>query len=127
MLGTASTGTAISSLHGVALTNATLASSAMVRLHTLVGACWLENYFLAKIICLPAAFFVGVTAFKQASKYDEATKEVQEANNTNRETLAKIKRLIQEVTPLESKLEYETECLVSVLNDVSQNFYLSDS
>jgi hypothetical protein len=119
MLGTASTGTAISSLHGVALTNATLASLGHGALAYGGGGVLAGKLFLAKIICLPAAFLMGVAAFKQASKCDEATKEVQEANKTNREVVAKIKQLMQEVAPLESKLTTETEFLVSVLDEVS--------
>lgn len=85
-LGTASTGTAISSLSGVAATNATLAALGGGSLATGGGGMALGTTILGATAfgaaLLAAGAIFGVTGKKMADKADEAHRQVEEAEKT---------------------------------------------
>jgi ElaB/YqjD/DUF883 family membrane-anchored ribosome-binding protein len=111
-LGTASTGTAIASLHGVAATNAILASLGHGTLAAGSAGMLGGKLALGGIVLLPAAAIMGVMAHAKAGEINEKAREIEEANCTNSRLLTDVKtqlpnfdRLLSQIGNAASDLE----------------------
>lgn len=111
ILGTASTGTAIGGLHGVAATNAALAWFGGGSLATGGGGMIAGKLALVNVIFLPVAVIGGVVAHMKATDISEKVRELESANlqNTNLSTELGLRE--RSIAPLLSDVANRTESL----------------
>jgi hypothetical protein len=103
-LGTASTGIAIASLHGVAATNAILASLGHGALAAGGAGMLGGKLALGGIVLLPAAAIMGVMAHAKAGEINDKAQEIEDANCVNSKMLTDVKTQLPNFDQLLSRL-----------------------
>jgi hypothetical protein len=111
LLGTASTGVAISGLHGVAATNAALAWFGGGSLATSGGGMIAGKLALVNFVFLPAVAFAGVAAHLKASDISDKATEIEAINNKNNELKIELDSRERSISPILGIITSETQIL----------------
>jgi hypothetical protein len=115
MLGTASTGVAISGLHGVAATNAALAWFGGGSLATSGGGMIAGKLALVNVVFLPLVALAGIAAHLSASDISDKACEIEAINIKNAKLTTELDSRQQSIAPLLGVITSETQILSSAL------------
>jgi len=113
LLGTASTGTAIATLHGAAATHATLAWLGGGSLAGGGAGILGGKLALGGVVLLPAAFAFGIASHLKANEINTQADEVEAANAKNRVALQQMSSQLAAIQPLYPVLDQEIADLKS--------------
>jgi hypothetical protein len=123
MLGTASTGVAISGLHGVAATNAALAWFGGGSLATSGGGMIAGKLALVNVVFLPIAALAGVAAHLKASDIADKARGIEDANIKNTELSRELEDRERSIGPLLGVITREMEILSSGVASAEQRLF----
>ncbi len=123
MLGTASTGVAISSLHGVAATNAALAWFGAGSLTTGGGGILAGKLVLGSVALLPMAALAGIALHWKASEIEDRACKLEAANTENRTLITKLEDRKRSMTPLLHVIVSDTTVLSSAVSHAEERLY----
>jgi hypothetical protein len=120
ILGSASTGTAIATLHGVAATNAALAWLGGGSLATGGGGIVAGHLALTGIVVIPAAAMFAALAHLNANKINTKAAELDCANQKNRQAIATIEQRVYEIMSVTCELSEATGELTNAVRQASR-------
>lgn len=122
-LGTASTGTAIASLHGAAATNAILASLGHGAIAAGGAGMLGSNLALGGIVLLPAAAIMGVMAHAKAGEINDKAQEIEDANAANSKMLRDVQTQLPSFDQLLSRLRIATDDLETSVTNANTTLF----